>query len=202
MDDGAHGIRTDRSGAGALDIRCACGAVRGTLDPGRSINRVVCYCADCRAFARHCGGAALDASGGTDLYQTTSGQVRLEGRNALAAVRVTARGPVRWHCARCRTALANTLPSPALPFATLMVAALHGDRGVLPPVRGALFADAAAGPPLHPPTGVAGVVARFALAMPGARMRGEHRRSPFHEGRRPVAPVRVMEPDERAALAG
>ena len=186
-----------------VTFACECGTVRGTVDPARPINRLVCYCTDCRAFARHCGDSALDASGGLDLYQTTLGKVRLErGREALNALKVTERGPVRWYCGACRTALAVTLPTPGLPFATLVAAALRDDGGALEPVRGSVYASSAPAPPLYPPTSVAGVVARFARAMAGARWRGEHRHSPFHENGRPVAPPRVMAAGERAALSG
>ena len=195
---------TDGGMAGArIDLRCRCGVVHGTLDPANPINHLVCYCADCRAFARRCGGDALDAAGGLELFQTTAGRIELTGAESLAALRVTERGPYRWYCGACGTALANTLPSSALPFATVVAAALHGDRAALGPIRGAVFTSSAPRPPLHPRIGVAGVVARFARAMVGARWRGEQRRSPFHRpDGRAIAPAPVMDPDERARLAG
>ena len=186
-----------------IALACACGAVRGRLDPRRAANRLVCYCEDCRAFALACGGgAALDAAGGLDLIQTTFGRLGLErGRDALAALRVTPRGPLRWHCARCRSALAVTLPRPALPFASVVVASLAGERTGLPPVRGTVHARGAWGEPLHPAAPLPGVLARFAGATLRARLRGEHRRSPFHgpDGR-PLAEPRTMEAGERATL--
>ena len=33
----------------SVPIHCACGAVRGELDPGAVYAPVVCYCRDCRA---------------------------------------------------------------------------------------------------------------------------------------------------------
>lgn len=33
-------------------IRCDCGKLRGTLNHNPDINRCMCYCADCQAFAR------------------------------------------------------------------------------------------------------------------------------------------------------
>ena len=188
---------------GEITLACACGAVRGRLDPQGAAGRLVCYCEDCRAFALACGGgAALDAAGGLDLLQTTFGRLRLErGGDALGALRVTPRGPLRWHCARCRSAIAVTLPRPVLPFASVVVASLGGERTGLPPVRGAVHARSACADPLHPPVPLPGVMARFAGAMLGARLRGEHRRSPFHgSDGRPVAEPRTMDAGERAAL--
>ena len=186
-----------------ITLACACDAVRGRLDPQRAANRLVCHCEDCRAFALACGGgAALDAAGGLDLLQTTFGRLRLErGGDALAALRVTPRGPLRWHCARCRSALAVTTARPTLPFVSVVAAALAGDRTGLPAVRGVVYARSAPAAPLHPPAPLPGVMARVARAMLGGRLRGEHRRSPFHgSDGRPVAEPRTMDAGERAAL--
>ena len=203
-DAGASGPGTIETGPTELALRCRCGAVRGAVEARGGTNRLACYCASCRAFAQHCGGDALDASGGTDLFQTTAGRVRLEGAEHLTALRMTARGPVRWRCRECGTAVATTWPTPLLPYATVPVASLHGRRDLLGPVHGAAFTDGAPAPPLHPSLGTLGmarVMGRFARAMVRARLRGEHRRSPFHADGRPVAEAPVMDPAERERLA-
>lgn len=185
-----------------LALRCRCGAIEGTLRTERPINRIVCYCDSCRAFSNF-GNARIDASGGSELYQTTAAQLTLtKGRDRLAALRMTPRGPYRWHCGECRTPLANTLPTSALPYATIMVDALEGDRDALMPLQGSTFVGEAKGKPLHPPTPLAGLVVRFFAAMAGARIRGEQKRSAFHtrEGKAVSEAFRV-DPAERARLA-
>ena len=185
-----------------LTLRCRCGAIEGTLRTERPINRIVCYCDSCRAFSNF-GGARIDASGGSDLYQTTAAQLTLtKGRDHLAALRMTPRGPYRWHCKECRTPLANTLASSALPFATIIVDALRGDRAALAPIQGSTFVQEAKGKALQPPASLAGMALRFAAAMPGARIRGEQKRSAFHtrEGKALSEAFR-MPAEERARLA-
>lgn len=191
-----------------LELRCRCGAVHGTVDPADGTNHLTCYCTSCRAFARfgseRGGRDVTDASGGTELFQTSAGRIRLDGAEHLAALRVTARGPVRWYCAECGTPIANTMPSPALPFASLAVENLHGDRALLGANQGAFFTDDPPGEPLHPRVGkfaMMRVLGRFARSMLRARMRGEHRRSPFHRDGRPIAPAPVLDADERRRLA-
>lgn len=192
----------------ALALSCGCGAVHGTVGAAEPVNRLTCYCADCRAFARHGiergGRDVTDASGGSEMFQVTAGSVRLDGAEHLAALRVTPHGPVRWYCGACGTPIANTLHSPALPFASFPVANLSGEHGAMGMNRGAVFTDTAPAPPLLRDMGRAGMVrvmGRFARAMLRARLRGEHRRSPFHHDGRPIAEPRVMAPDERARLA-
>ena len=94
------------------------------------------------------------------------------------------------------------MPRPAVPFASVVVAALEGGRGALAPVRGAVFARSALGEPRHSSVAIPGLMLRFARTMLRARLRGEHRRSPFHgPGGRPVARPRTMGAQERAAAA-
>ena len=193
-----------------LAVRCECGEVRGTLrdaTPERG-NHVLCYCHDCRAFAQLCGGDALDAGGGTELVQSSVGLLGIEaGGEHLACVRLTARGPVRWYAACCETALFLTLPSPALPFVTLVAPALGGSReardAAVGPVAGAAFTGSAKGPVRAPKLGIGGMArlyGRFAKLMVWARRRGHHRLSPLHRDGRPIAEPRRLDEAERQAL--
>ena len=191
-----------------LDLRCECGAVHGTVDPTDDTNHLTCYCESCRAFARfgseQGGRDVTDGRGGTAWFQTSAGRIRLAGVEHLAALRMTARGPVRWYCGACGTPIANTMPTPALPFASFAVANLHGNRALLGPNQGAFFTGDATEEPLHPhagPFGVMRMMGRFGRSMLRARMRGEHRRSPFHRDGRPIASAPVVDPEERRRLA-
>lgn len=188
---------------------CRCGRVAGRIaDVGTPRgNRIVCYCKDCRAFARACGGHSLDEAGGTDLYQTTIGKVTLErGEEHLAAMRLTKRGPLRWYASCCDTALANTMPSPAVPFFSAVVPSLSADgnlEAALGPPRGAVFTDSAKGEPRLPKlsgTAMFLMMVNFARLMLGARRRGEHKRSVLHREGRPIAKPRTPEGAERDAL--
>lgn len=103
-----------------MPLRCACGEVRGVATdvvPERG-NRLVCLCDDCRAYGRWLGrDDVLDEHGGTDIFQLTPAQVRIEqGRAYIRCVRLTARGLMRWHTACCKTPIANTVANPKIPF--------------------------------------------------------------------------------------
>ncbi len=73
-----------------LPLRCRCGAVRGVASEPTKLNRVVCYCDDCQAFARFLGrDDLLDALGGSDICQMALARLRItEGREHLLGVRV------------------------------------------------------------------------------------------------------------------
>jgi Family of unknown function (DUF6151) len=47
-------------------LQCRCGTLKGYVAHPERVNRVVCYCRDCQAFAHFLGGAndILDAQGG------------------------------------------------------------------------------------------------------------------------------------------
>ena len=193
-----------------LSLRCRCGAVRGRVlgPPARETRRVVCYCDDCRAFARFLGreGDVLDAHGGTDLLQLSPARLRLEaGADRVACLRLGPRGLLRWYAGCCATPLGNTLATRQLPFLGLVTAALDADdRARLPPVARRVFARHARGEP--PPDAAAGAPPAMAVAIAWQllrwRLRGDHRRSPFFgDDGGPAAPPRVLAPAERAALA-
>ena len=56
-----------------LALRCGCGAVSGRVEAPERAGRAICYCRDCRAFARWLGHPerTLDPAGGTDVVATT-----------------------------------------------------------------------------------------------------------------------------------
>jgi Family of unknown function (DUF6151) len=83
-------------------LRCNCGKLKGTLKHTTEINRCVCYCADCQAFARFLKREhdILDAVGGTSIVQTIPKHVNfLEGAENLACIRLTETGLLRWYAA-------------------------------------------------------------------------------------------------------
>ena len=179
---------------------CRCGTVRASVAAGPS-SRIVCYCRDCQAYARHLqAGDALDAEGGTDLCATVATRITIEaGSDRLACVRMTARGPLRWYAACCGTPLANTAPSATMPYAGVTLAFARPPEAA-GPVEARLNLSHARG---RVP-GRSGPVRRVMLAAIGrtllARLRGDHRPTPFFDDAgRPVAEVHRLDARQRAA---
>jgi Family of unknown function (DUF6151) len=107
----------------AHPLRCNCGKLTGTLQHTKDINRCVCYCADCQAFARFLKREddILDAIGGTSIIQTLPKHVSfVEGTENLACIRLTENGLLRWYAACCNTPIGNTSPTFKLPFIGLI----------------------------------------------------------------------------------
>ena len=197
-----------------LPIRCSCGAVAGHVAglSRRNVNRVVCYCDDCQAFARHLGHPerVLDAHGGTDIVQTSAARVRFaQGSDRLACLRLSPKGLLRWYAGCCATVIGNTLATPALPFVGLVHTCLHDAHGTprdeaLGPIRGRAFLKCATGDAsaLRATKGsMAAMILRFGRIVAAARLRGDHKRSPFfdaHSGA-PAAAPRILSEDERGA---
>lgn len=92
-------------------VTCRCGKVEGTLAEAtrRSVNRVVCYCADCQRFARFLDrGDLLDAAGGSDIVQVAAGRLAFQhGKENIRAIRLSPGGTFRWYADCCRTPLGN-----------------------------------------------------------------------------------------------
>ncbi|MBV0912807.1 DUF6151 family protein [Anianabacter salinae] len=192
--------------ATGLALRCRCGALTGRLDPARG-SRLVCYCKDCRAYARHLGddvaNVVLDDHGGTALFQTTPDRITIDtGAEHLAALRLGPKGLLRWHTACCRTPVANTLFSPGLRFAGVPQSLIAEGKDRLGPVI-CLNAVDQADPPLgRKGYGVARAGAAVLLRHLRARLSGQGG-GPFRDdGGRPVAEPRVLTLAERRAAEG
>jgi hypothetical protein len=195
-----------------VPLRCHCGAVRGVAlrASPRGGRRLVCYCDDCQAFAHFLAQTnVLDAQGGTDVFQTTPAQLRIEaGAEQLRCVRLSERGLLRWYTACCRTPAANTLASPRVPFVGVVHlfmdhSACSRDEALGPPLarihgRFALGGSPEAAHrtvPLGLQVSTAGVLLRAWLA-------GGHSPSPFFDARTraPVVTPAVLSPEERERL--
>lgn len=104
----------------AQDLSCRCGHMGWSVETGAGGTHVICYCADCQTFARHLGQSetALDADGGTEIFQTLPDAVRItRGADSLALLRLGPKGLMRWYAGCCNTPIANTLANPrTLPF--------------------------------------------------------------------------------------
>ena len=59
-----------------MRLRCRCGQVQGELAEREVAAHMICYCKDCRAYARYLGmDAMLDEAGGTELCATLPASV-------------------------------------------------------------------------------------------------------------------------------
>src|SRR5258706_617911 len=101
------------------NLSCRCGAVRGSVSNAArdTVNRCICYCDDCQAFAHHLGRAdLLDAHGGTDIVQVAPASLTFqEGAERIVGLRLKPKGLYRFYAECCKTPLGNTV-TPALPF--------------------------------------------------------------------------------------
>jgi hypothetical protein len=116
---------------GQIELRCRCGEARGLvtdLSP-RTVNRIVCYCEDCQAFAHQLGRAdLLNAKGGSDIIQVAPATVSFtQGAHRIVGLRLTPKGLYRWHASCCNTPIGSTM-GPALPFVGIVAQAFAATR--------------------------------------------------------------------------
>jgi len=193
---------------GQIELRCRCGEVRGIVaDPSpRSVNRVVCYCDDCQAYAHQLGRPdLLNEKGGSDIVQLAPAALSFtKGQDRIAGLRLSPKGLYRWYAKCCNTPVGNTM-GPTLPFVGIPVQSFDTTRpddcfGA--PVA-EIFGKSAVG---EPPAGST----RFNPAMflraigkvIGWRLRGKTWPHPFfaRDTRAPIYPVTVISHERREAL--
>jgi hypothetical protein len=139
-----------------ISFACRCGVVKGVCrDTGGAMGvRVVCYCADCQAFAAFLGAERdyLDAAGGTDIYQTSPSRLEINaGLDRLKAVIVAPKGLHRFYADCCKTPIANAIPGRKLPFSGTFVRtydAKSRERVFRAPIA-AVFVERAHGEPVE-----------------------------------------------------
>jgi len=173
-----------------IALRCKCGHVVGVAEnvSPSQVFRFICYCADCRAFARFLDRPdVLDSAGGTEIFQLAPARVKLlAGVDALRCVQFSAK-VLRWYADCCRTPLANTA-GPSFPLIAISHAFV--DRGVsYDPVLGPplcrIYERSATGPlPADaPPPPSIRVFMRRSVMLLRWWMRGLHRPNPFFNER-------------------
>jgi len=116
---------------GQIELRCRCGEVRGSVKDAspRTVNRIVCYCDDCQAFAHQLGRAdLLNAKGGSDIVQFAPANLSFtQGQHRIVGLRLKPNGLYRWYASCCNTPVGNTL-TPLIPFVGLLVPAFNESR--------------------------------------------------------------------------
>jgi len=196
-----------------LPLRCRCGQVRGVargVAPSTGF-RLVCYCKDCQAFARFLSRPdVLDPVGGTDIFQTATGRVKLTaGTRAVRSLRFS-NEVFRWYADCCRTPLANTASTARFPVLGLIhsfmsdeVDGRSRDEALGLPLCRIHEGSAIAPLPANaPPPASFGIFALRAAKVLGWWARGLGRPNPFfndHTGA-PLSAPRAFTPSERAAI--
>ncbi|NJK52211.1 MAG: hypothetical protein HC936_04115 [Leptolyngbyaceae cyanobacterium SU_3_3] len=186
-------------------IRCYCGKLQGTLHQNREVNRCVCYCADCRAFARFLrrDREILDEKGGTSIIQTIPANITFtEGIEHLACMRMTANGLLRWYAACCHTPIGNTAPTPNPSFIGLVHNCLDADRTSLDSAFGSIrmyvHTKSAIGEDKPKSTGVLSGILRVLGMVLRARLDGRSKQTPFFvvESGTPIVTPKVLSDEE------
>ncbi len=167
-------------------LRCNCGKLQGTLKRTTEINRCVCYCADCQAFARFLKREhdILDAAGGTSIIQTIPKHVTfLEGTENLACIRLTETGLLRWYAACCNTPIGNTPPNFKFPFIGLIDNCLSTEPAsfdaTFGPVRMYVSTQSASGEPKPKSMGFFAGTLRVIGMVLRSRFDGSYKQNPF-----------------------
>ena len=106
---------------------CDCGEMQIRADLTRAA-RVVCYCRDCRAMARHLDHEALlNAAGGIEAVQTLPERLHfIRGKDRIACVNMTGRDRLRWYAGCCKTPLGTTLQSRFIPYISVLSTGFTG----------------------------------------------------------------------------
>ncbi len=192
--------------------KCRCGRLRGAatdVSCGLRENRIVCYCDDCQAYVHflECGDA-LDAHGGTDIFQMTPSRVTLTaGQEHLRCLRL-AEGPPPVVRRLLPDAVGNCSPTRVCPssasFTSSWFRRRQADpgRGLGPPV-GVHHGTIRARRPAHVhPRATFGVVLRALKTLTSAWVAGKARPSPFFDPTtgKPVVEPHILAATERERL--
>jgi len=195
-------------------LQCRCGTLKGVVQDPRSGNHAVCWCRDCQAFAHFLGRAneVLDERGGTEVIQVLPRNVVFtQGADALACMRLTSKGLVRWYAGCCKTPVGNTLATPKLSFIGLIHTCLKGAPSgageksldeVFGPVRCWVNPDGAKGEPKPKAAGLGRTLGWFFGTVVRARFNGDYRKTPFFDVAKgqPVVAPRILSEPEHAEL--
>ncbi|QDW38421.1 hypothetical protein FFI89_015475 [Bradyrhizobium sp. KBS0727] len=193
-----------------VELRCRCGEVRARVTGAspRTVNRVVCYCDDCQAFAHRLGRAdLLNSQGGSDIVQVAPASLAfLQGQHRIVGLRLAPKGLFRWYASCCNTPVGNTL-TPAIPFVGIVAQAFDNAAqradDVFGPPTGAILGKYAIG---EPPAGSTGLnlslILRAIGKVLGWRLRGKAWPHPFFEKGegQAIYPLTVLSQQEREAL--
>jgi hypothetical protein len=186
-----------------VEFACSCGALRGVLRDAAPANccHLVCYCRDCRAFARHLGQLDhLEPGGGTPLVQVLPARIEItQGADRMACLRLSPKGLHRWYADCCDTPLANTVGTSRVPLAGMWRPLFARTEDFGPVVTRGFTKMALAGGPKRD-KGLARMLGGLARRGLAAWLDGTARKGPFFDASGvPVATPVVIDPAARAA---
>jgi hypothetical protein len=193
-------------------LQCRCGTIKGSVKEPRSANHSMCYCKDCQAFAHFLGQDAqiLDAQGGSDIIQVLPKNVSFtQGVEALACMRLTDKGMLRWYASCCNTPIGNTMANFKISFIGLVHNCLENSQTPVQdsfgPIRVWANTQGAKGNPKPKSRGV-GTIMLWAVAnVLKARINGSYKETPFFlkDKGTPIVKPRVLSGAELAdVMAG
>jgi hypothetical protein len=171
--------------------------------------RAVCYCRDCRAFARFLGKPTdiLNDLGGTDIVATCPRFVRFSrGHDQLRCMSLSNRGLFRWYAGCCRTPIGNTPRNPKVSYVGLVHNCLAGTPGELDaafgPAKSAVNTASASGKVDSAPWATFVAMLKIMRNLGGARLSGAYRENPFFKPgtAEPISAPQVLTLAEREAL--
>lgn len=190
-------------------LRCKCGILKGNVAHPERVNRAVCYCRDCQAFAHFLGraGDVLDSNGGTDVIQTIPAHLTFtEGQQQLACMRLTEKGLVRWYTRCCNTPIGNTAADFRISFIGLVHTCLENNAKSLDdsfgPVRMWSFTKGAKGPvKSRRSTMIVGIL-RLIGMVTRARVTGAYKQTPLFspDTGAPIVTPKILSASERTTL--
>jgi hypothetical protein len=190
-------------------VRCQCGTIQGSVANPGNANHCVCYCRDCQAFAHFLGKAdtVLDERGGSEIIQVPPKNLTFsQGQEALACMRLTEKGLLRWYAACCNTPIGNTLMTPKISFVGLVHNCLESSARSLDdsfgPVRARVNPKGAKGDPKPEVVGQGPVIWWFITRVLTARLNGDYKLNPlFHaDTGKPVKIPKVLSASEHTGV--
>jgi hypothetical protein len=190
-------------------LRCQCGTIQGAVANPENGNHCVCYCRDCQAFAHFLGKAdtVLDQRGGSEIIQVPPKNLTFSrGFAALACMRLTEKGLLRWYATCCNTPIGNTLMTPKISFVGLVHNCLESPGRSLDDSFGAVRArvntKGAKGDPKPEVGGQGAVIWWFITRVLKARLNGDYKRNPLFnpDSGKPVVTPRVLSAEEHSSV--
>ena len=159
-------------------------------------------------FAHFLGaGEILDERGGTEVVQTLPMNVQFtEGTEALACMRLTERGLLRWYTSCCRTPIGNTPANFRVSYVGLVHSCLRNTATPLEksfgPVRMRVNTKSARGEPKPETVGMTSTILRVVGMLTTARINGSYKHNPFFaaDSGTPIVTPRVLSREELEEL--
>ena len=191
-------------------LRCRCGTLHGHIVASAGATRAVCYCKDCKAYARFLRAPGVtDALGGTEIVASLPTHVHFTaGLEVLACMSLSERGLLRWYASCCNTPVGNTPRNPKLSYVGIVHSCLENRSPSMEasfgPLRIAVNTKSARSKVR--PTPIAGTIGVLTLmkSLLGAQLTGSYKDNPFFvpDTRNPIRSVRVLSKSEREEAYG